>query len=75
MRKWEMRNPIEVLIRKGEDCHGCMRLLHYDVLGSSVWYCDSKTAPAKLRKKAPERRCTEWRHKSADRTNLKKGRT
>lgn len=65
-RSWERGDPLEVLIRKGQDCTHCRHLAPWSVGGKTVTACDNKDAPEKKRKAAPASRCSEWKHKQQD---------
>lgn len=66
MRRYEYRDPLEVLIRKGEDCTNCQHLSKWRLGGELVTACDNAKAPAKKRERAPESRCCLWKHDKQD---------
>lgn len=68
MRRYEYGDPLEVLIRKGEDCANCRHLAPWSVGRKTVTICDNQQAPEKKRKNAPQSRCHLWTHKQQDRT-------
>lgn len=65
-RSWEARDPLEVLIRRGEDCTHCRHLERWNVAGRLVTQCGNPQAPATLRKSAPAKRCDMWQHEKQD---------
>ena len=65
-RSWERGDPLDVLIRKGEDCTHCQYLGKWRLGGELVTACDNKRAPERKRKGAPASRCELWRHEKAD---------
>lgn len=54
MRRWEYRDPLEVLMRKGEDCTHCRHLETWAVGERAVTVCGKRKKVGK--------RCGEWQH-------------
>ena len=55
--RWQTRDPLEVLMRRGEDCTNCCWIKAWDVHWKTVQACDKGREMGK--------RCEHWRHKNA----------
>lgn len=65
MRHWERGDPLEVLIRKGEDCTGCIHLGVWRLGVERLIACGNVEISGRMRDQAPARRCEQWKHKGA----------
>lgn len=50
-------DPLEVLIRKGQDCTNCAHIKAWDIHGKTLKACHKGTKF--------DKRCTDWKHKGA----------
>lgn len=57
MRKFEYRDPLEVLMRRGEDCTHCKHIEQWSIGTELITVCGKKRKMGK--------RCQDWRHKDA----------
>lgn len=65
MRHWERGDPLEVLIRRGEDCTGCVHLSTWRIDTSRFVECVNVEVVRRIRDQAPMKRCEQWKHKGA----------
>ena len=56
----QAKDPMQYLIKRGEDCTGCASLDVWKAWGIEQQACNNDRAPKSRRESAPARRCHFW---------------